>query len=293
MYLLQQALNAISVGGVYALVAVGFALIYSVLKFSNWSHGAVIMLSSYIGFFTASRLGLPLIPALIVTTAAGGVLAVIIELVAFRPIRLRNGPLIYFFVTSITMAIGTQFLVLAVLGGNFHRWPELITATAIHLGPVTLSTLNLLMGGACVFALVALNLVLFHTRTGTAIRAASSDLRAAALMGVDINLLISTTFFLSGALGGLAGAFLGIAYTTYPQMGAEAMVKGFVAAVIGGLGSLNGAVMGAILLAMIETVVTTSPLGSTATPVVTFVILLLLLFLRPQGLGGILTQEKA
>ena len=143
MYLLQQSLNAISVGGVYALVAVGFALIYSVLKFSNWSHGAVIMLSSYIGFFTTSRLGLPLIPAVAITTLSGGVLAVIIELIAFRPIRLRNGPLIYFFVTSITMAIGTQFLVLALLGGNFYRWPELITATAINLGPVTLSTLNL------------------------------------------------------------------------------------------------------------------------------------------------------
>ena len=293
MYAVQQLINALSTGGVYALVAVGFALIYSILKFSNWSHGAVIMLTSYLGFVLAAHAGLALIPILILTTIAGGFLAVLIEMVAFRQIRLKNGPLIYFFVTSITVSTGAQFVMYPTIGGNFYRWPDLIASTAIQLGDVTVSTLNLMIGGICLLALAILNLVLFHTRIGTAIRAASNDLRAAALMGVDINLVISAAFFLSGALGGLAGTLLGISYTTYPEMGAEAMVKGFVAAVVGGLGSISGAVMGGMLLALVETLVTMTPVGSAAAPVVVFAMLLLLLFVRPTGIAGKATDEKA
>lgn len=293
MYVLQQLINAISTGGVYALVAVGFALIYSILKFSNWSHGATIMLSSYFGFFVASRLGLSLVPTLLLTTVVGGLLAVVIEMIAFRQIRLKSGPLIYFFVTSITVSTGAQFLMYATVGGNFYRWPNLIRSTALSAGGITVSTLNLMMGGICLLALVILNLILFHTRIGMAIRAASNDLRAAALMGVNINRVISAAFFLSGALGGLAGTLLGIAYTTYPEMGAEAMVKGFVAAVVGGLGSISGAVIGGFLLALVETVVATTPRGSLLTPVVVFVLLLLLLFVRPWGIAGRPSEEKA
>ncbi len=293
MYILQQFINAISAGGVYALIAVGFALIYSILKFSNWSHGATIMLSSYFGFVLASRLGMPFIPTLVLTTIAGGLIAVGIEWIAFRQIRLKNGPLIYFFVTSITVSTGAQFVMYATIGGNFYRWPDLITTTAINIGGISVSTLNLMMGGICLLALVVLNLILFHTRTGTAIRAASNDMRAAALMGININKVITSAFFLSGALGGLAGVLLGIAYTTYPEMGAQAMVKGFIAAVVGGLGSISGAMIGALLLALIETIVTTTPIGSSATPVVTFVLLLLLLFVRPWGITGRAMEEKA
>ncbi len=293
MYVVQQLINALSVGGVYALVAVGFALIYSILKFSNWSHGAVIMLSSYFGFVMASYAKLPLLPTLLLTTVVGGLLAVGIEFIAFRQIRLKNGPLIYFFVTSITVSTGAQFLMYATIGGNFYRWPDLIAATAVTFAGVTVSTLNLLMGGICLLALLALNQILFRTRVGMAIRAASNDLRAAALMGVDINRVIAVAFFLSGALGGIAGTLMGISYTTYPEMGAEAMVKGFVAAVVGGLGSISGAVMGGILLALVETLVTMTPVGSAAAPVVVFAVLLVLLFVRPWGIAGKPTDEKA
>ena len=191
------------------------------------------------------------------------------------------------------MSTGAQFLMYATIGGNFYRWPDLMTATAIDLGGVTVSTLNLMMGGICLLALLVLNQILFRTPVGMAIRAASNDLRAAALMGVDINRVISVAFFLSGALGGIAGTLMGISYTTYPEMGAEAMVKGFVAAVLGGLGSISGAVMGGMLLALVETLVTMSPLGSAAAPVVMFVALLMLLFVRPWGIAGKPTDEKA
>ncbi len=293
LYLLQQLVNALSVGGVYALVAVGFALVYSILKFSNWSHGAVIMLSSYVGFVLAQYVRLPLVPTLLLTMVIGGFLAVIIEMIAFRQIRLKNGPLIYFFVTSITVSTGAQFLMYATIGGDFYRWPSLIATNSFQVGGISVSTLNILTAGTCLLGLLILNLVLFHTRIGMAIRAASNDMRAAALMGVDTNFVISVTFFLSGALGGIAGTLLGIAYTTYPEMGAEAMVKGFVAAVVGGLGSISGAVLGGVLLAMVETLVTMTPLGSAAAPVVVFVVLLVVLFVRPWGIAGKATDEKA
>jgi branched-chain amino acid transport system permease protein len=293
MYVVQQLINALSVGGVYALVAVGFALVYSILKFSNWSHGAVIMLSSYVGFVLAAHVRLPLIPTLLLTMLVGGFLAVLIEMIAFRQIRLKNGPLIYFFVTSITVSTGAQFLMYATIGGNFYRWPDLIASTSFEVGQISLSTLNIIMGGICILALLILNQILFHTRLGMAIRAASNDVRAAALMGVDINFVISATFFLSGALGGLAGTLMGIAYTTYPEMGAESMVKGFIAAVVGGLGSISGAVIGAVLLAVVETLVTMTPVGSAAAPLVVFAVLLVVLFVRPWGITGKATDEKA
>ncbi len=293
MYFLQQFVNALSTGGVYALIAVGFALIYSILKFSNWSHGAVIMLSSFFGYAIATQLHMPFVVTLVLTTVAGGVIAIIIEWIAFRQIRLKNGPLIYFFVTSITVSTGAQFLMYATIGGNFYRWPDLISTTSISIGAISVSTLNLLMGGICLAALGILNWVLFHTRIGMAIRASANDMRAASLMGVDINRVIMAAFFLSGSLGGIAGTLLGMSYTTYPEMGALAMVKGFIAAVVGGLGSISGAVAGGFLLAFIETIVTMTPMGSLLTPVVVFLLLLVLLIVRPWGIAGKPTDEKA
>lgn len=287
---LQHAVNALSLGGVYALIAVGFALIFNVLKFSNWSHGGVIMVSSYIGYFSAKALNLPLIPALVVTMIGGGILAVIIEKVAFRTIRVKNGPLIYFFVTSITMSLLLMNLVLAVIGYNFYNFPPLLSTEAVFIAGINLPTLNVFMLVTSVIALVILTYVLRRTRIGIAIRAAASDMQAASLMGVEIDTLVSITFFISGVLAGASGMFLGMSYTAYPQM-AEVMAKGFVAAVLGGLGSLAGAVIGALLLGVIETMVTVYS-NSSLVPIVSLVILILLLIFRPRGIAGIIVPDK-
>ena len=293
MYLIQQLINALTVGGVYALVAVGFAVIYNILSFSNWSYGATIMLSSYVGYYVTSRLGFSFLPALLTDMVAGGIVAVVIEFLALRPIRLRRGLLIYLFVTSISASTAAQCVVLATIGGRYQIWPEIVSSAAVRIGSLTISRMNILMGGACVFALLVLNLVLFRTRIGMAIRAIACDLEAAALMGININRVISFVFFMSGTMGGLAGTLLGMAYTTYPQMGSEAMVMGFVAAILGGLGSITGSLIGGIVLAIVETIVIITPLGSSASPVVTFLILLLIPFIRPSGIVGKSTEEKA
>lgn len=287
---LQHAVNALSLGGVYALIAVGFALIFNVLKFSNWSHGGVIMVSSYIGYFSAKTLNLPLIPALVVTMIGGGILAVIIEKVAFRTIRVKKGPLIYFFVTSITMSLLLMNLVLATIGYSFYNFPALLTNEAVFIAGINLPTLNVFMLITSIVALIALTYVLRRTRIGVAIRAAASDMQAASLMGVEIDKLVSITFFISGVLAGASGMFLGMSYTAYPQM-AEVMAKGFVAAVLGGLGSLAGAVIGALLLGIIETMVTVYS-NSSLVPIVSLVILILLLIFRPRGIAGIIVPDK-
>jgi branched-chain amino acid transport system permease protein len=162
--------------------------------------------------------------------------------------------------------------------------------SVIRIGGVTVSTLNLLILGTVVISITALSYILKRTRVGIAIRAASNDLRAAGLMGIDIDTIVSVTFFMAGALAGMAGLFAGISYTVYPQMN-ELMVKGFVAAVIGGLGSMPGAILGALLLGIIETLVTIF-WTSSLTPIVSLVVLFVLLIFRPRGIAGTIVPDK-
>jgi len=287
---IQLAINAISLGGVYAIIALGFALVFGVLKFSNWSHGGVIMVSAYAGFYAADALKLPFVPAMIIAMLAGGVLAVAIEKVAIRPIRVKNGPVIYFFVTSITMSLLLTNLVQATIGYTFHIYPPMLKRAAFRIGDVSVSTLNAIILATVISAIVALSYVLKRTRVGIAIRAASNDLRAAGLMGIDIDTIVSTTFFIAGVLAGIAGFFAGISYTVYPQMN-ELMVKGFVAAVIGGLGSMPGAIYGALLLGVLETLVTIFSTSSLS-PIVSLVVLFALLIFRPRGIAGVIVPDK-
>lgn len=290
MEIIQYAINAISLGGVYAMIALGFALVFGVLKFSNWSHGGTIMVSAYAGFFAASVLKFSFVPAMVVSMLAGGLTAVFIERVAIRPIRMKEGPLIYFFVTSITMSVLLTGLVQATIGSMFYAYPQMLATNIIRIGGVTVSSLNLIILGMTILSIVLVQFILQRTKIGIAIRAAASDLRAASLMGVEIDVLISFTFFLAGVLAGSAGFFAGISYTVYPQM-SDLMVKGFVAAVIGGLGSVTGAIYGALLLGVIETTVTV--LGtSSLSPIVSLLILFVLLIVRPQGIAGVFVPEK-
>jgi branched-chain amino acid transport system permease protein len=287
---IQLAINAISLGGVYAIIALGFALVFGVLKFSNWSHGGVIMVSAYAGYFAAGVLKLPFVPALLAAMLAGGALSVLIEKIAIRPIRVKKGPAIYFFVTSITMSLLLSNLVQATIGYTFYIYPPMLAKSSMTIGGATISTLNLIILATVILSIVALSFILKRTRIGIAIRAASNDLGAAGLMGIDIDTIISITFFMAGALAGIAGFFAGISYTVYPQM-SELMVKGFVAAVIGGLGSMPGAIYGALLLGILETLVTVFS-SSSLSPIVSLVVLFVLLIFRPRGIAGIIVPDK-
>ena len=288
---IQQAVNGISLGAVYALIAVGFAMVFNVLKFSNFSHGGVLGTGAYLGYMAALYLKLPFILILLVGTFTGALVAVGVEFVAFRSIRKKRGQLVYFFVTSVTMLMLLEQILVIFFGASFYTYPKMISTTSFSLSGINFSVLYLVMMAISILAFGILAWALKYTRIGIAIRAASNDMITTNLMGVNVDFIVMATFFVSGMLGGLSGVLLGMAYTLYPQIG-QLVVKGFIACVLGGLGSIMGAAWGAIALAIVE-VFLIATMGAGLSPVVIFAIMVAFLLIRPQGFSGVSFQEKA
>lgn len=294
---LQQLVNGMSLGSVYALIAVGFAMVFNILKFSNFSHGGLMTLTAYIGylgtlFYVKQMDSIPLFFATILTAAAaGGVVAMCVERVAFRRLRNNNSPVIYYFISSITMGILMENLVTIFASSNFYSYPKFFQSTVINMFSINIAVSDLLMLMFSSSALAIIMWVLYKTKIGLAIRALSFDVNTASLMGMDPNFVVMITFIASGILGGISGVFLGINYTLYPQLG-QLIVKGFIASVIGGLGSITGAVIGAVLLGMVE-VTLIGAVGAGLAPAFLFIIMLLFLLVRPRGIAGVIVQEKA
>ncbi|GAA4296620.1 branched-chain amino acid ABC transporter permease [Anaerocolumna aminovalerica] len=289
---IQLLLNGLAVGSVYALIATGFALIFSILKFSNFSHGALMTLSAFVGYFVSAGTGWSLIPVLIVSMLVGGLIGLFGEFVAFRRITKRNSATFYYFVSSITLGTFYESIVTIIVGAGYFVYPMFFSKPAIWIGNFVIQTSSVVMLGISAIVLIILVFVLQKTKMGRALRAVSYDRDTAYLMGIDVFKTISIAFFISGALGALAGVFLGIYnYTLTAQLG-NLVVKGFIASVIGGLGSISGAVFGAVLLGLLETILIFF-IGSGYAPVATFLIMILFLFIRPQGIAGKSVQEKA
>lgn len=290
---IQQLINGLSLGAVYSLIAVGFALVFNILKFSNFSQGGVLSVTAYVGFLIATGLNLGFVPTLVLTAIAGAILALGIERVAFRRLRRKKSPIIYYFVSSITMGILLENLITVFFSSNFYSYPRFFENPTFTVGGFTIAVLDVTMLGISAVSLGILMFVLYKTVLGTAIRSISMDQDTSRLMGINVDMIIAATFVLVGIFGGLGGVFLGLKYTLYPQLG-KLIVKGFVASVIGGLGNIFGAVVGAVLLGLIEVLLIGVPfIGSGLSPVVIFLLLLVFLIVRPQGIAGILIKEKA
>jgi branched-chain amino acid transport system permease protein len=287
----QVIVNGLALGSVYALIGTGFSIIFNVLKFSNFAHGAMMTLCAFSGYYLAASRGLGLVPTILAAVATGVVIAVIGEFIAFRRITLRNTSPIYFFVSSITLGTLLEGIVVIQVGANFYNYPRFFKQSTLNIGNIVVSKSDLLMFAMSTIALIVLVLVIRYTRMGRALRGVSFDRDTAGLMGINVVRIIQVTFMLSGALAGLSGVFLGINYTLYPALG-SLVVKGFIASVIGGLGSLGGAIIGAVLLGFIETLLLYA-VGSGYSPICTFVIMLIFLLIRPQGIAGSNIQEKA
>ncbi|HNW85992.1 MAG TPA: branched-chain amino acid ABC transporter permease [Candidatus Limiplasma sp.] len=290
MQILQYIINGIALGSVYALISTGFSVIFNVLKFSNFSHGALMTLSAFVGYFIAASNGWGLVPTIIVAVITGCLVALFGELLAFRRILIRNTSPIYFFVSSITLGTLFEGIVVLKVGANFYNYPRFF-GKPLHLGSLIISQSDIIIFCISAFALIVLAFVIQKTKLGRALRSVSFDRDTASLMGIDVTRTIQFAFIISGALAGLAGVFLGINYTLYPTLG-SLVVKGFIASVIGGLGSLPGAIIGAMLLGIMETALI-STIGSGYAPVFTFLIMLVFLLVRPRGIAGSNIQEKA
>jgi len=289
--LLQQLLNGLSLGGVYALMAVGFGLIFNVLKFSNFSHGAVVTLTAYFGFWLSRHVWQAFVPTLLATAVVGGLIAVVIERLVFRPIRRKGYPVTMLIVNSITMAMLVQQFFSVTLGSDYYTYPEFIRETALQFAGLTVSKTYLLMLSISAVVLLALSWVLRRTKIGIAIRAASSDLSTPSLMGVNVDSVISVAFFFSGVLGGITGYLLGMTFTVDPFVGSM-ILKGIIASIIGGMGSLGGGVIAGMLLGAAESLLI-AELGAALTPIVIYGSIFVLMVLRPQGIAGKITVIKA
>ena len=289
--LLQQLINGLSIGSVYALMAVGYSLVYSIMNFSNFAHGGVIMIGAYIGFFVMTLLGAPFWVAFIVCGLGTGLIAVTLERLVYRPLRNRNAPFLYFIISAMGASIFLENFVIATIGPTFRTYPRVFAGGPFQIGALSVGRIDVVMIIVAALGLLILTLIIEKTKVGLGIRASSYNIKASTLMGVNVNVVIFTIFLLGGILAGYAGMLFGMKYTVYPQIGAIT-TKSFIAAVFGGLGSLPGAIVGSVLLGLLETM-TSAYISSNFRDLIAFVVLIGVLVLRPSGLMGKITEDKA
>ncbi len=290
--LIKQIINGLSLGSVYALIAVGYSLVYSVLLFSNFAHGGFLVIGGYICYGVLRGLGWTIWVAGALSLVGAGVSAVLTERLAYRPIRERTHVTLYLLIASMGMSIVIENIFVIVAGGRFRALPPVIpTAPVNFFGIATTSAFDILSLVTAVVFLGWLQIFISKTKWGLAIRAAAYDLRTAGLMGVNVNRLIAIVFFVAGALAAVGGIFLSVRYTLYPQLGGAITTKAFVAAVIGGLGSLPGAVVGSLILGLAE-MLTAGFISSQMRDLVVFSLLVITLLIKPSGLFGKSVGEK-
>ena len=291
-YFLQQVINGLSLGSVYALMSVGYSLVYSIMNFSNFAHGGVIMIGAYIGYFCLTLLNVPFFIAFILSAVGSGLLAVSMERVVYRPLRKRNAPFLYFIISAMGASIFLENIVIASpIGPTFRSYPAVFSTTPIMLGDLALSRIDILMFLIAALSLIGLMYIIEKTKIGLSIRATSYSIKGSTLMGVNVDKVIFIIFLLGGMLAGLAGMLFGMKYTVYPQIG-NITTKSFIAAVFGGLGSLPGAIIGSVLLGLIETM-TSGYLSSQYRDLIAFALLIGVLVFKPRGLMGKTTEDKA
>ena len=288
--LLQTLVTGLSIGGIYSLMAVGYSLVFSVLSFSNFAHGAVIMLGAYIGLGLASKLSLGLGLVISGSVVGAGVIAALNERLAYRALRRRGAPSLYLMISAMGCSVFLENMVYATIGSRFYSFPEFFKRQVVQIAGSSLSLLDLAAFIISLLSICALHVFIRRTRMGIAIRAGVDDLTMCSLMGVNTNRLIAVVFFLAGAFAGIAGIFLGIKYLVYPTMG-WVTNKAYIAAVIGGLGSLPGALLGGLILGVLETFVSVY-ISSVMRDVFSFALLITLLIWLPNGLLGRETEEK-
>jgi branched-chain amino acid transport system permease protein len=297
----QQVLNGLSLGSIYALIALGYTMVYGILKLINFAHGEVFMIGAYAGYFAALGLGVqgygasgfPLYLAALVLVAAMAVAAVLgvsIEFLAYRPVR--SAPRLTPLITAIGVSLFLQNAAMLAFTPNPRPYPAILSEVRFELGGVIVTNVKVTIFAVAIALMLGLHWFVQRTWTGKAMRAVSTNIDAARLMGIDTNHIIRATFAVGSALAAAGGILFGLdQIVIHPLMGVLTGLKAFVAAVLGGIGNIRGAVLGGILIGLAEQL-TAGYLSPDYRDAITFVILIVILILRPQGLLGVVRPEK-
>ncbi len=287
---LEQLINGLSVGSVYALIAIGYTMVYGIARMINFAHGDIIMVGAYVLYICYSTLGLPGIVSVLVTIIICSLLGITIEKIAYKP--LRKAPSLAVLITAIGMSFLLQALSLLVFGANPITFPSIIKVAPVTFASITISGITIITFVVTFICMIGLTYFINNTKAGSAMRAASEDKAAAELMGINVNKTISMVFAIGSALAGVAG-FLYISQyqALMPTLGALPGIKAFVAAVLGGIGSIPGAMLGGIMLGVIESL-SKAYISTQLADAIVFGILVIVLIVKPSGLLGKNSIEK-
>jgi branched-chain amino acid transport system permease protein len=302
-FFFQELVNGITTGALYSLVALGFSMVYGVLKLLNFAHGDLYMVGAYIGFFViqffggAAHVSIPvpllLVIMFVVAAALVGGLGVAIERFAYRP--LRDAPRIAPLITAIGVSFFLESSALLLFGAQFrvYNTAEFISlSSGIRIGSVTIDSVQILVLVLGLALMAGLQLIVNRTRLGRQVRAVAADREAAEMLGINVNFVITATFFLGSALAGIAGVMGGLLFNQVTStIGFIAGLKAFTAAVVGGIGSIPGAMLGGLLIGVAESFVT-GYISSTYTNLIVFGLLIVVMLVRPSGLLGRVQLQK-
>ena len=292
MKILQYLINGISIGSVYAIIALGYTMVYGIAKMLNFAHGDVIMVGAYISFCVTNYLGLPVIVSILISMAVCTVLGIVIECLAYKP--LRGTPSLAVLITAIGVSYFLQNAAQLIWSSSPKNFTSIVTWAPISLFDGNLVITGEVLVTVVVSVVVMIGLTWFtgYTRTGKAMRAVSEDRDSAQLMGINVNQTISTTFAIGSALAAVAGVLLcSTVPTLQPTTGSMPGIRAFTAAVLGGIGSIPGAMLGGILIGIIETFAK-AYISTQFSDAVVFSVLIIILLVKPAGLLGKQVQEK-
>ena len=293
MSFISYLINGLSLGSVYAIIALGYTMVYGIAKMLNFAHGDVIMIGAYTALMAMSQAGLPPVIGVLIAVVVCTVLGVVIEGIAYRPLRNASSSLAVL-ITAIGVSYLLQNIALLIFGPNAQTFPSVIKLDGVSLadGKLNISGETIVTIGACILIMVVLMIFVQKSKQGQAMRAVSEDRGAAQLMGINVNGTIALTFAIGSALAAIAGVLLCSAYPTLtPYTGAMPGIKAFVAAVFGGIGSIPGAFIGGLLLGVIE-ILGRAYISSQMADAIVFAVLIVVLLVKPTGLLGKKIQEK-
>ncbi|MCC5910484.1 MAG: branched-chain amino acid ABC transporter permease [Clostridiaceae bacterium] len=288
----QQIINGITLGSIYALTAVGYTMVFGILELVNFSHGSVYMFGAFLCLTLMTALGLGFFPAFIISIVITGMLGIVIDRLALLPLRRKNAPKVASLISTIGISIFLQNLVMVMWGSETKNFPLALNLGHIQFNSFRISYLQMIILLTSLILMMGLTLLVKKTKIGKAMRATAQNMEAAKLMGINVNLIITFTFFLGAALATVAGVMVGMYYQSVdPMMGFMAGLKAFAAAVLGGIGVLPGAILGGLIIGVSETLAA-GYIHSGYRDAIAFAILIAVLLIKPTGLLGQKVQKK-